>query len=180
MCPAQWPFPYNPAMGSTCETIPIHSCLQLFSRVSLVSSASTKQGRSSSVKTLRLDLSSLQVQLFVEQFTTEVQPNAFKVLKAESKEEVASGKEALTHGLKVLDGFLKNHALEGGDYLLGKDFSCELPLDRSMGACSNSIVSALLRQEHHCVEISIIGTRSILAAVMLQQAMLQFACSVTT
>lgn len=67
---------------------------------------------------------SLQVQLFVELFTSEVQPNAFKVLKAESQEDITSGKQALTHGLKVLDGFLNNHALEGGDYLLGKDFSC--------------------------------------------------------
>ena len=73
----------------------------------------------------------------MELFTTKVQPNAFKVLKAESKEEVAAGKEALTHGLKVLDGFLKNHALKGGDFLLGKDFSCELSPDRMLHACPN-------------------------------------------
>ena len=27
--------------------------------------------------------------------------------------------------MQVIDGFLKNHALEGGDFLLGKDISCE-------------------------------------------------------
>jgi len=43
-----------------------------------------------------------QVQLFVELFSTEVQPAGFKILKAESQEEVDAGKEALTHGLKVL------------------------------------------------------------------------------
>ena len=79
----------------------------------------------------------LQVQLFVELFTSEVQPHAWKVLQAESRDEVATGKEALTHGLKVLDGFLKQHALEGGDFLLGKDFSCELPLGNLGDACSN-------------------------------------------
>ena len=42
-----------------------------------------------------------QVRLFVELFTSEVQPSLFKVLRAESEEELDTGKEGATKGLKV-------------------------------------------------------------------------------
>ncbi len=46
-------------------------------------------------------LSSLQVRLFVELYTTEVQALNFKILTADSQEVVDAGKEGLTKGLKV-------------------------------------------------------------------------------
>ena len=60
--------------------------------------------------------------------------------------------EALTHGLKVLDGFLKNHALEGGDYLLGKDFSCELSPDMNWVPDIGSLDHS--KHQEHFVQIS--------------------------
>lgn len=44
---------------------------------------------------------SVQVKLFVELFTAEVQSNIGKQVFTESKEELAAAQAGLTHGLKV-------------------------------------------------------------------------------
>ena len=43
----------------------------------------------------------LQVRLFVELYTSEVQPNGYKILKAETQAELDSGIQEFTAGLKV-------------------------------------------------------------------------------
>ena len=87
----------------------------------------------------------MQVRLFVENYNA-LSSSAFKLLGAETKAEVAAAKETFTKALKVslifklesvkkdtvltklaqvLNSFLKDHGLPGGDYLLGDEFSCE-------------------------------------------------------
>ena len=44
----------------------------------------------------------IQVKLFVELYTSEVNGAGFKILTADNQEVVDEGKEALTKGLKVM------------------------------------------------------------------------------
>ena len=70
-------------------------------------------------------VSVLQVKLFTELASSEVETIGWKILKADSQAVVDEGRKSLTDGFKVLDSFLKDHGREGGDFLLGEDFSCE-------------------------------------------------------
>lgn len=64
-----------------------------------------------------------RAKLFVEVFNGAVTGPTFALLRADTPEAVAAGKEKLAAGLKVVDTALRRHGLPSGDFFLGSQFS---------------------------------------------------------